>query len=413
MAASIAPPSLQRTNSNGQLNVYILFQNKINDDLLIVSQDKLPPALRTGKLVLNQRVTFRDEQRRNVEGGIIYMHHSRDNCIAKKKELLEKRSQQQKENGNKSLHVTNLFDSYATASTITIGDRSSKDVTKKPSKIQKKSETIQYDKNSTLLLSKSLLHDLCEDKEDEEDNNDITSDSIEYSFSSAVRKPNLEDALNKTLLNTIEKSSTIEQNNENSIYLERIQDLSLKVKQQAKIIKQQTVEIKRLRSTTIEIPKEPLIQEYILYLGDKVRQQTSLHKYEGNLENEAIQLGLTIDQLNEILKSKGGITTIARDLFKKIVPESRRQVDNWNQLEEDVLLKEKVLIEFLERYYGALQANPKQIHKSLVGCLRNQRHLKKKEGEQLCTPDNDENEPNSIEHLSTHNYDRFRSDDAL
>ncbi|CAF3295783.1 unnamed protein product, partial [Rotaria sp. Silwood2] len=117
--------------------------------------------------------------------------------------------------------------------------------------IQKKSETIQYDKNSTLLLSKSLLHDLCEDKEDEEDNNDITSDSIEYSFSSAVRKPNLEDALNKTLLNTIEKSSTIEQNNENSIYLERIQDLSLKVKQQAKIIKQQTVEIKRLRSTTI------------------------------------------------------------------------------------------------------------------------------------------------------------------
>ncbi|CAF3312044.1 unnamed protein product, partial [Rotaria sp. Silwood2] len=88
MAASIAPPSLQRTNSNGQLNVYILFQNKINDDLLIVSQDKLPPALRTGKLVLNQRVTFRDEQRRNVEGGIIYMHHSRDNCIAKKKELL-------------------------------------------------------------------------------------------------------------------------------------------------------------------------------------------------------------------------------------------------------------------------------------------------------------------------------------
>ncbi|CAF3871082.1 unnamed protein product [Rotaria sp. Silwood1] len=407
MAASIAPPSLQRTNSNGQLNVYILFQNKINDDLLIVSQDKLPPALRTGKLVLNQRVTFRDEQRRNVEGGIIYMHHSRDNCIVKKKELLEKRSQQQKENGNKSLHVTNLFDSYATASTITIGDRSSKDVIKKPSKIQKKSKTIQYDKNSTLLSSRSLLHDLCEDKEDEEDNNDITSDSIEYSFSSAVRKPNSDDALNKTLLNTIE------QNNDNSIYLERIQDLCLKVKQQAKIIKQQTVEIKRLRSTTIEIPKEPLIQGYILYLGDKVRQQTSLHKYEGNLENDAIQLELPIDQLNEILKSKGGITTIARDLFKNIVPESRRQVDNWNQLEEDVLLKEKVLIEFLERYYGALQANPKQIHTSLVGCLRNQRHLKKKEGEQLCTPDNDENEPNSIEHLSTHDYDRFRSDDAL
>ncbi|CAF1629893.1 unnamed protein product [Rotaria magnacalcarata] len=397
MAASVAPPSLTRTNSNGQLNVYILFQNKMNDNLFIISQDKLPPTLRTGKLILNQRLTFRDEQRRNVEGVIVYMHHNRDNCVSKNKELLDKRDQQQKENNaNKPLDVTNVFDSYPSASTITIGNRSSTDVIKKPSNIQKKSKIIQFDMNSTFLPSESLLNDLCDDAEDDDG---ITSDRIEDSFSSIVRKPNAEDELNTSLDDTIEKSCTIAENNDNNIYLEKVKDLFLKVNQQAKKIKQQTAEIKRLRLTTIEIPKETIIQEYILYLADKVRHQTSSHKYIGNLKNDAINLGLSIDQLNEILKSRGAVTTIARDLFKKIVPEVRRQVDHWNQLEADVLLKEKVLIDFLERYYGALQAIPKQIHISLVGCLRNERNVKKKEDEQLCTPSNDGNESNSIEHI--------------
>ncbi|CAF3447576.1 unnamed protein product, partial [Rotaria sp. Silwood2] len=73
MASAVAPPSLQRTNSNGNLNVYLLIKNKINDDLIIISQDNLPPTLRIGKLILNQKVTIRDEERRNIEGVIIYM----------------------------------------------------------------------------------------------------------------------------------------------------------------------------------------------------------------------------------------------------------------------------------------------------------------------------------------------------
>ncbi|CAF1394333.1 unnamed protein product, partial [Rotaria sordida] len=73
MPSSVVPPSLQRTNSNGQLNVHLLIKNKINDELLIISRDKLPPTLRSGKLILNQKVTIRDEQRQNIEGTIIYM----------------------------------------------------------------------------------------------------------------------------------------------------------------------------------------------------------------------------------------------------------------------------------------------------------------------------------------------------
>lgn len=32
----------------------------------------------------------------------------------------------------------------------------------------------------------------------------------------------------------------------------------------------------------------------------------------------------------------------------------------------------------MERYYGPLQAIPKKMHTSIVGCLRNQRNTKKK-----------------------------------
>ena len=39
------------------------------------------------------------------------------------------------------------------------------------------------------------------------------------------------------------------------------------------------------------------------------------------------------------------------------------------------------MLDFMERCYGPLLANHKKIHTSLVGCLRNQRHLKRK-GEQ-------------------------------
>ena len=40
-----------------------------------------------------------------------------------------------------------------------------------------------------------------------------------------------------------------------------------------------------------------------------------------------------------------------------------------------------LILDFMECYYGPLLANHKKIHTSLVGCLRNERHLKRK-GEQ-------------------------------
>ena len=67
-------------------------------------------------------------------------------------------------------------------------------------------------------------------------------------------------------------------------------------------------------------------------------------KYEGNLSKDATRLGLNIHKLAEVLKVKGPITSTARDLFKIIVPERDRQVDHWNDLKEDVLVKEKILI---------------------------------------------------------------------
>jgi hypothetical protein len=73
MATSVPSPSLQRTNSNGQLNIYLLIENKTDYSLLIVSRNTLPPTLRTGKLVLQQKITIRNEERRTIEGTIIYM----------------------------------------------------------------------------------------------------------------------------------------------------------------------------------------------------------------------------------------------------------------------------------------------------------------------------------------------------
>ena len=73
MASATLPKSLQRTDSTGQLNVFILLRKKSNDDLLIVSREDLPPVLRSGKLVLNQKIIIRDESRNSIEGVIVYM----------------------------------------------------------------------------------------------------------------------------------------------------------------------------------------------------------------------------------------------------------------------------------------------------------------------------------------------------
>jgi hypothetical protein len=92
------------------------------------------------------------------------------------------------------------------------------------------------------------------------------------------------------------------------------------------------------------LPTDQATREYLCYLADKIRNQTTGHKYVGLLPNDAKRLGVKLDRMNEILNSSNGITSIARELFKTMVPEDDRQVDHWNKLPESVLLKEKVMI---------------------------------------------------------------------
>lgn len=72
-SATYCNKSLQRTDSSGQLNVFVVLRMKQNNNLKIISRDNLPPTLRSGKLVLEQKITFRDQNRINTEGVIVYM----------------------------------------------------------------------------------------------------------------------------------------------------------------------------------------------------------------------------------------------------------------------------------------------------------------------------------------------------
>jgi hypothetical protein len=157
----------------------------------------------------------------------------------------------------------------------------------------------------------------------------------------------------------VDQSTELNEDTHNDVYLDKINSLSLKVNQQLSLIKERDDKLKRLRSTTIgkwlihsnrvfpsrlDMPSDQATRDYLCYLAEKIRNQTTGHKYVGLLSNDAIRLGMKLDRMNEILNSKTGITSIAREFFKTMVPESDRQVDHWNKLPESVLLKEKLLI---------------------------------------------------------------------
>ena len=73
MTSNLSSSSLQRTDSTGQLNVLIVLKLKSNDSLKIISREDLSPALRNGRLTLNQKIIIRDGARNSIEGEIIYM----------------------------------------------------------------------------------------------------------------------------------------------------------------------------------------------------------------------------------------------------------------------------------------------------------------------------------------------------
>lgn len=68
-----APKSWQRTDSSGNLHVFIVLKLKANDCLKIISRDDLPNTLRYGRLSLNQRVMMRDASRNNIEGVVVFI----------------------------------------------------------------------------------------------------------------------------------------------------------------------------------------------------------------------------------------------------------------------------------------------------------------------------------------------------
>ena len=267
MATNVAAPSLQRTNSNGNLNVYLIVKNKTNDDLLILSREHLSPALRTGRLILNQKIIFHDEERRTREGTIIYMRkcstvlsyiyfnisvltidHDRDNCIIKKEELLETgHLQSQERNTRKSSNITNVRDSRACASKIIIQNKFAQKFMDKSSKTPNRSKGTESDENSMLLTTQSSVYESCDN---EEDDDYAASGSIEYYLSSTKEKSSLNNDVYPNMDDMMDTSCKFE-NDANNVYMERIKGLTDKVIQQARALKQRNTEIKRLQSTTI------------------------------------------------------------------------------------------------------------------------------------------------------------------
>ena len=86
-------------------------------------------------------------------------------------------------------------------------------------------------------------------------------------------------------------------------------------------------------------------------MADKIRHYTNGHKYVGNLSTDARRLGIEVGELNKIVNTKSGITSIAREIFKAMVPESERKVDSWYKLSQDVLVKEKLLLGILKNIF--------------------------------------------------------------
>ena len=103
-----------------------------------------------------------------------------------------------------------------------------------------------------------------------------------------------------------------------------------------------------------EIPTDQATQDFICHLADTIREITIGHRYVGSLQKDAKALGISPMELNEILKKNTGISGIARLIFKRIVPEEKRNVNQWKELSQDVILKEQLLISECFAYKSCL-----------------------------------------------------------
>ncbi|CAF3836640.1 unnamed protein product [Adineta steineri] len=409
------PKSLQRTDSTGQLNVFILLKKKSNNELLIVSREDLPPTLRTGRLLLNQKIIIRDDERNSIEGVIVYIHADRENCVAFKKQMSNNSMQHTKEL-NES--ISSSISEVPSSSSHTVnGSTLSKNISKKTSKLpvrvtQKPSKPSTANKQSVESHSKPLYK--CNNQQhDDSINYEARNDISDLSFSPTTNL-NEKHKSQSTFANTWDTSFTITDDYESDILIDKINQQSAQINRLKQIIKERDIEIKRLRSTTIELPTEQGTRDYICYMADKIRQNTTEYKYTGNLSKDAKCLGIDVVQLNECLTAKASVTTIARNIFKKIVPENKRTVSCWNDLPEEVLLKEQMLIKFLKDYFGPLEVDSKKVHTSLCGCLRNDRGKQnklKQRAEKVLNNDKDSSHQEEINYVDDDNEVNDDDDD--
>jgi hypothetical protein len=81
-------------------------------------------------------------------------------------------------------------------------------------------------------------------------------------------------------------------------------------------------------------------------MADKIREITIGYRYIGILTNDAKVLGICPVELNDLLNKnkKSDVSSIARLIFKQIVPEEKRTVNHWKELGQDVLVKEQILL---------------------------------------------------------------------
>jgi hypothetical protein len=59
-----------------------------------------------------------------------------------------------------------------------------------------------------------------------------------------------------------------------------------------------------------------------------------------------------------------------------------------------------IYLEFLEQYYGPLEVEPKKVHISLVGCLRNHRGKQKKMEQQAEILRNNDTDFNHLQEIN-------------
>jgi hypothetical protein len=170
--------------------------------------------------------------------------HNRDTCVLAKNDLLHKKKQRrQGNNGNKTGEFLGANDSRNT-----VGDVSSKRVTKTNTPKGKKTKSNEPISCTTTPFRKTLSNEIDEEDDDIEN---MTQSSIEYSLNSVGATPKRSTLTSTISEDTNDTSSTTVEQHEIQIYLETIKELSITNDAQSKIIKKREEEIKRLKASCI------------------------------------------------------------------------------------------------------------------------------------------------------------------